>query len=307
MSGPAVIVPSLGAPTLDGCLAAVDDLDVQPMTTIVVLSGDGADRTLPEWTTAVRSRRRLGFAAAVNAGLAALPRPWPDVALLNDDAEPAPGWLTSLRDALVANPSLAAVQGTVLLEDGTVDGRGVVLDRYGLPVQADRNTPALPEPAEPRPLVAVSGTACLYRGEALEAAAWEDGTLLDPVFGSYHEDVDLGLRMARLGWGAAWVPGAATRHRGSLTGRRFAWRHPWWVLANRWQALAGNLTVDALAEFLPRLVRGELRAVRTLARENPRTLLVAPVVWWAVPWLVARGLHRRSPGPRLEIVPGGTP
>jgi len=307
VSAPALIVPSLGAAALDGCLRSVAELDGGPADIVVVVSGAGADRELPEWVTAVRSRRRLGFAAAVNAGLGELPRPWPDVALLNDDAEPAAGWMGRLRSALAEDPRLAAVQGTVVGEDGVVDGRGVLLDRFSLPVQADRGLAADPEPETPRPLLAVSGTACLLRGEALETAAWPGGTLLDPAFGSYHEDVDLGLRLVRLGWGSAWVPGAPCRHHGSLTGRRFGWRHPWWVLANRWRALAGNLTPTAFLHLLPRLLRGELRAVRTLARSNPRALVVAPVVMLALPWLVARAVQRPSPGPRLTLLPGGTP
>ncbi len=77
--------------------------------------------------------------------------------------------------------------------------------------------------------------------------------------------------MRRLGWGAAWVPGAWASHVGSATGHRLGWRHPWWVLTNRWRALAGNLTATAVLAALPTLLRGEIRAVRTLARGNPQS------------------------------------
>ncbi len=88
------------------------------------------------------------------------------MALLNDDAVPAPGWLAPLEAALDADPTLAAVQGTVTDAAGTaVDGRGIALDEVGLPIQIDRGAAPTPEPPGPQPLIAVSGTAALFRAE----------------------------------------------------------------------------------------------------------------------------------------------
>lgn len=305
MIRPALVIPSLGAGSLDGCLEAVASLDPGPERTVVVLSGPGADRVLPAGVDTVRSERRLGFAAAINMGLASLPRPWTMVALLNDDAVPEPGWLGALAGALGRDDTLAAVQGTVEDPSGRVDGRGIALDQYGLPLQVDRGRAARPEPPSPQPRLAVSGTACLLRGSALEEAELAAGDVLDPAVGSYHDDVDLGLRLSRLGWRASWVPGAFCSHLGSQSGMRFRWRHPWWVLANRWRALAGNLTPGVLLRLLPRLLRGEVRAVRTLARSNPRAVLVAPAVLVSLPVLAAHGWRRDSAGPRLSGLPGG--
>ena len=153
------------------------------------------------------------------------------------------GWLGPLESALGADPNLAAVQGTVTDSTGAaVDGRGIALDETALPIQIDRGASPAPEPDQPRTVIAVSGTASLYRVSALRESTLTDGSILDPRFGSYHEDLDLGLRLRRLGWGALWVPGARASHEGSATGHGLGWRHPWWVLTNRWRALAGNLT-----------------------------------------------------------------
>jgi hypothetical protein len=125
----------------------------------------------------------------------------------------------------------------------------------------------------------------------------------DTQFGSYHEDLDLGLRLARLGWKASWVGGAPALHEGSVSSSTMRWRHPWWLLVNRWRALAGNLTPRAFFRALPRMIRGDLRAVNTLARDNPRSFPVAvaaAIVW---PALVTRGLMRATPGPRLAALP----
>ena len=299
-----IVIPSLGGPHLTHCLDAVAALDPPPGRTVVVVSG-GA--TLPARPTSIEllvRKARLGFAAAVNTGIDHLGDDVERVALLNDDAVPAPGWLAPLEAALDADSELAAVQGTITDAVGAViDGRGITLDKFTLPVQVDRGGSPAPEPARSRPVIAVSGTASLFRARALRETALVDGSTLDPRFGSYHEDLDLGLRMQRLGWKAAWVPGAWASHVGSATGHRLGWRHPWWLLTNRWRALAGNLTAAAVFRALPKLLRGEIRAVHTLARANPRVLPTAAVTLACLPWIVVRALGRPSPGPRLTCLP----
>ncbi len=299
-----LVIPSLGGPGLERCLHAVAALEPGPQRTVVVLSGAAPAPASPG-IEVLRSPRRLPYSAAVNLGLEHRTADVERVAILNDDAFPEPRWLGTLALALDADDRLAAVQGTVTDRHGRrVDGRGIALDRFGLPVQRDRGRAVAPEaPEEPRLVLAVSGTAALLRVAALRGAALGDGVVLDSRFGSYHEDLDLGLRLARLGWRAAWVAAAQVRHVGSATGGGFRWRHPWWLLANRWRALAGNLAPAALLVALPRLLRGEVRAVRTLVRSNPRAAAVAPAVAASLPVLVAAGWARRTPGPRLRRLP----
>ncbi len=300
----AVVIPSLGAPALPNCLSAVNALEPAPGRVLVVLSG-GAPKPAEAANTEVLSvSRRLGFATAVNLGIREVAQTANRIALLNDDAVPPRQWLGALGRALDDDPGLAAVQGTVV--DGSrelIDGRGITLDRWSLPIQIDRGTPTTPEDDGRRPILAVSATAALYRTEALLAASVGDAAPFDPAFGSYHEDLDLGLRLFRLGWRTAWVPGVPTRHLGSSTGRQLHWRHPWWVLANRWRALAGNLSGQAFISALPTMARGELRAIRTLVRENPRSLPVSAAVMTVWPALVASSWRRRTPGPRLSGIP----
>jgi GT2 family glycosyltransferase len=136
------------------------------------------------------------------------------------------------------------------------------------------------------------------RLEALRQATLQRGGIFDPQFDCYHEDLDLGLRLLRLSWQASWVGGASVRHLGSASGPSLRWRHPWWVLANRWRALAGNLKVGALLGDLP-------RAVRTLQRSNPRVPAVAAAVAISLPAMIGRAWLRKTPGPRLTSLPAG--
>jgi len=301
----ALVIPSLGATHLRSCLEAVAGLDPAPEFRVLVLSGAATVPSQVDGFHVLQPSRRLGFTQAVNVGLEAVPPEVDAVAILNDDATPEPGWLGTLGAVLEGDSKLAAVQGTVIdANTSTVDGRGIAFDRWGLPIQIDRGMDSLDDGAV-RLVVAVSGTACLYRMKAVRQAAIRDLGVFDPSFDCYHEDLDLGLRLGRLGWRSAWVSGAPVLHLGSSSGPSMAWRHPWWLLANRWRALAGNLSQRALLTNMPRLARGELRAVNTLLRSNPRALPAAAAVAACLPWLVVGGWRRYTPGPRLESLPGG--
>jgi len=301
----ALVVPSIGSPHLTTCLEAVAKLDPAPDQKIMVLTGSTKSPSGAQGFVTLRSPERLGFAAAVNSAFRCIPSGYQAAAVLNDDAIPTREWLGSLAAALTSDPKLAAVQGTVLDFSGSrVDGRGIEFDCWGLPVQIARGT-ASREDETSRPLVAVSATACLYRLEALRAAALPTSDVFDPSFDCYHEDLDLGLRLGRLGWRSRWISGAPTRHLGSASGPSLSWRHPWWLLANRWRALAGNLSRRALLASLTLLLRGEVRAVHTLLRTNPRTLPVAMAVALSLPALLSSGWRRQTPGPRLGGIPRG--
>ena len=135
---------------------------------------------------------------------------------------------------------------------------------------------------------------------------FKNESVFDEAFDCYHEDTDLALRMIRLGLRSAWVPGAPCLHLGSASGNKRTWRHPWWILANRWRALAGNLSPLAFGLNFPRFFRGELRAVRTLTRHNIRAFPVSILVLAALPFIKVKGWLRSTPGPRLRRLPAGS-
>jgi hypothetical protein len=54
---------------------------------------------------------------------------------------------------------------------------------------------------------------------------------------------------------------------------------------------------------MPRLLRGELRAIRTLSRTNSRALPIVAAVVCVLPMLVTSGWLRKTPGERLRAIP----
>jgi len=300
----AVIIPSLGAPSLVHCLEALLNQQDSPGQIVLVLSGGAEEMKIPEGIDVLRFEKRLGFAPAVNRGMEVLKDSIEAVALLNDDAIPDPGWPGVLAEVLEDAPDCAAVQGSVLDEEGLkLDGRGIAFDAFGLPVQLDRGDLWNGKESGRRKIPGVSATAAVYRRKALEAVSLKDGGILDECFGSYHEDVDLALRLHRSGYSSCWKSGACCRHLGSMTGRKMRYHHAWWLLANRWRMLSGNFKSGSLLRMSPRLLRGDLRALRILIRENPFAIPAGIAFGFALPVLCLCGFLRRSPGQRLHAFP----
>lgn len=273
------VVPTLGrSPLLADCLRALRAEAGDDCELIVVAQGEvevprsESGRAHPG-ERVLRAARPLGFAAAVNRGLAAATAPY--VAVINDDAVVEAGWLAATVAALDADPAAASVQGLNLVggPDGSaparIDGRGLAWNRWLQAVQLGHGEPAEPPGPGPgaagavREVFGVSATAALYRRAALLAVARPaaaGGEAVPDVFdsrlGTYYEDADLALRLRAAGHRALSVESARVRHGGSLTaGDGIArWRR---VHGNRYLVAAGFLG-SAFWGRLPRMLLRDL-------------------------------------------------
>jgi GT2 family glycosyltransferase len=297
----AAVVPTLGAPTLGAALASVRR---QGATVQIVVVHQGPEPVPPAAATfadqVLTFPAPLGFAAAANAGIAAVEAPL--LLVLNDDAELLPGWLASSQAALAADPRLVAVQGVDLAApDGPVSGCGLAWNRWWQAVQlgtGGRPPEGGASPGERREVFGVSAAAALYRSSALRAAALPGGAF-DAALDTYYEDVELAARLRQHGGGAAVVPAARALHGGGGSAAALGSRRLLLVYANRWLALA-RLLGGGLARELPRAL---LRDLADAARE-PRRMSAVAGGWaravrllprfgrWGAP-LVARSELRR--------------
>src|ERR1019366_9044507 len=98
--------------------------------------------------------------------------------------------------------------------DGTYDlvSRGACAWRAGHGELLPDNREPAPESRAPSTIAIAPGTACIFRRDVLERL---NG--FDERYGSYLEDVDLGLRCLRQGLTGVYVPDAAAYHHGSAT------------------------------------------------------------------------------------------
>jgi GT2 family glycosyltransferase len=289
----------------DALFAAVRSLEAQRGVDLSVVVVDNASRAsererlareAPKARVVAFSQNR-GFAGGANEGIARTRSRF--VLLLNNDAVLAPDYAARLAARLALDDRLAAVQGLVLSADGgRVDSAGLEWNGRGEAVPVLAGVVATAAPAESFEVSGVSATAALYRREALEAVG-PQGQVFEDSFFAYYEDVDLSLRLARLGWRFACDPSAVAHHEGSRTGRRTPWRRAFWTARNRWRTLFRNFDSALLRRHIGPLLKADLAHVRRLGW---RGAILPLLVWPSLPLLALRsrgesGLLSRWPGP----------
>jgi GT2 family glycosyltransferase len=218
----------------------------------------------------IENARNLGFAAPVNQGIAASSGPY--VAVLNNDAEPAPQWLEALvqaaegdeRVGMCASRMMFADRPTVINSTGIcIDRVAIVWDRRGGEIADGRET-------EPVEVFGPCAGAALYRREMLLQVG-----LFDEDFVAYLEDADLAWRARQHGWRCLYVPSAEVLHRHSATsqeGSPFKSFHlgrnkVWMVVKNYpfrslWYAIPLVILYDLAAVLYALIVLRDVHALR---------------------------------------------
>ncbi|RKT57488.1 glycosyltransferase family 2 protein [Saccharothrix australiensis] len=212
--------------TLAGFLDTLAGATTRPVT--VVLADNGSTDGVPEraaeaheHVTFLPTGGNLGYGAAANRGVAALPDDVGWVVVANPDLSWSPGSLDVLLEATKRWPRGGAFGPLIREPNGAVYpsarqlpslGRGL-----GHAVFA-KVWPANPWTREYRQEKAsvqertagwLSGSCLLLRREAFDSV---DG--FDPRYFMYFEDVDLGDRIGRAGWLNVYVPEAEVTHIG---------------------------------------------------------------------------------------------
>jgi GT2 family glycosyltransferase len=191
-------------------------------------SADAVERELPE-VTVVRSGSNLGFARAVNLGVARSNADY--VLLLNPDTVVLPGSLRALLDFAVAHPQHGVYGGRTLREDGSLDPSScwgapslwsLSMFALGLSTAFSRSRVFDPESLgrwqrdTVREVPIVTGCLLLIRRETFIVLGG-----MDSRFFLYGEDAEFSLRAARSGLRPVIVPAATIIHAvGASTGAR---------------------------------------------------------------------------------------
>jgi GT2 family glycosyltransferase len=259
-----IIIPNWnGGRLIVDCLESLRRQRYVHLEVIVVdgASSDGSPELVAERFPEVRLLRlptNRGFAGNVNAGLRAAGGPL--LALLNNDAEADPDWISALVAALQAQATAGACASKILEfeQRGTIAAAGDLLHRDGLASQRGNGQPDDGRFDQPGEVFAASGGAVVYRRAMLE-----DVGLFDEAFFAYLEDVDLGLRARLRGWGCRYEPAARVYHRVSATGGgRLS---SYFVARNSIRLIARCFPSWPLRACLPRIVAAQLWRSRSAA------------------------------------------
>ncbi|MGH2954138.1 MAG: glycosyltransferase [Solirubrobacterales bacterium] len=167
----------------------------------------------------VEMGRNAGYAAAVNAGAAAVPGH--DLVLVNPDVElPGPAPVQALQEVLASHPRIAVAAPRLVGDDGVAQESARrfpsaaallgTLPRVGRLPAVRRSLERYHEPSRATRAAVVDwvlGAAMVIRRRAFDAVGgWDERFFL------YVEDVDFCRRLRRIGWEVAYVPEIELKH-----------------------------------------------------------------------------------------------
>ena len=234
----------------------------------------------------VRLERNVGVAGALNRGIEATSGEL--VALLNNDVELDPGWMTELVDAMVGHPEVASASGKMLrfAERDVIDAAGDTMRWSGAFVNRGTGERDRGQYDRAEPIFSACAGAAMYRRSALG-----DIGLFDEDFVAYMEDADWGFRAQLRGQGSWYSPHAIAFHmRGATTGRR---KGTYMSLQRRNQLwlIAKNFPAAALIRHLPQIVTVNL----ALLVQDARAGLLGSTLrgWWAALVGMPRVMRKR--------------
>jgi GT2 family glycosyltransferase len=159
----------------------------------------------------IRLERNLGFAPAVNHGIAAADAEW--IAILNNDVTLDPDWLARLLTAAQDRDVWFATGKTLMAADPSrIDGAFDAISRGACAYRCGSGSRDGPFWNQPRRIRMAPMTAALFRRSLFDQIG-----PLDETFESFLEDVDFGIRCALQGRWGVYEPQAMVYHRGSST------------------------------------------------------------------------------------------
>jgi GT2 family glycosyltransferase len=183
-----------------------------PFAEIVVvdnLSTDGAaELARSRGCRVIAMTENAGFARAVNEGWKSAKSEL--IAILNSDVELDPRWLEHLQNTIGDH---AFATGLILdaASRSAIDGTYDLVGQSACAWRAGHGEPAPSDPTA-HAIAIAPATACIFRRDILERIGG-----FDERYGSYLEDVDLGLRCVRDGYAGIYEPRARASHHGSAT------------------------------------------------------------------------------------------
>jgi len=271
---------------------ALDSLrrQTRPPEEIIVVdngsSDESADIARAAGAQVIAMPSNVGFARAVNAGIAAAKGDL--IAVINNDVELEPEWLERLCGSLAAS-HYGFATGKMLDANraGVIDGTWDEICRGACPWRCGQGRSDGAEWNQGRPIRFAPLTAALFR-----ASVFQQVGMLADCYESYLEDVDFGIRCAMRGVGGVYLPEARGRHRGSATYGQWSYdtvrllaRNQMiliarnfpdsWIVRYGWPVLVAQVLWGTLAVRHGRFLayaRGKLegaRLFRTLRRDRP--------------------------------------
>lgn len=250
-----------GRELLDVVMPSLLAQDWTDMTVLVVDNGsrDGTpEHVRSRWPGAklLILPTNVGVAAALNRGIAAAVSEY--VALLNNDVELEPTWLSRLVGCLEGHPEACSATGKLMdyRYRAVFDAAGDLLRWSGAAAHRGYRERDVGQFERPEAIFGPCAGAALYRRRAFDVVGG-----FDEDFFAYQEDVDWSLRAQLRGYSSRYEPAAVAYHMGGATtgGARGSYN----VLQRRNQLLVVLKCYPggALARHAPKVLYGQAGAL----------------------------------------------
>jgi GT2 family glycosyltransferase len=208
-----IIVNWNGKHFLDVCLSALRRQTFRDFETIFVDNGsrdgsvDFVRSRFPE-VKVIALQNNLGFTGGNIAGYQLATGSL--IALLNNDTEAHPNWLSAMSRGARAYPDAGSFASKMLYFDkrDRIENCGFDVDIAGVTVELGRDESDSPKWNLPRKVFGACGGAVVYRRSMLDHVGF-----LDPDLFMIYEDVDLGFRAQLCGYDCVYLPQAVVFHR----------------------------------------------------------------------------------------------
>ena len=184
-----------------------------PFFSVTVVDNNSTDgsveyiqRNYPE-VKIIKNPSNLGFGAANDKAIQQSDARL--IALLNNDTEVEPNWLTYLVCYILSDGDIAATSSKLLLmkHPSVLNNAGGGMSYLGFGYDIGLYLPDSNRDLKPKEILFPSGAACLMRKEYYERVGGFDSS-----FFMYHEDVDLGWRFWIYGYRVIFVPQSRVYH-----------------------------------------------------------------------------------------------
>ncbi|QYN25154.1 glycosyltransferase [Amycolatopsis sp. DSM 110486] len=275
-----IVVNYRGAEDTITCLRALSaELDYEHVELICVENASGGDdaeriRAAVPDVTLIESPVNSGFAGGCNLG--AKHAGGTVLAFLNNDARPAPTWVSAAVAELRAQPTVAAVASKVVDWDGTgTDFVDAGLTWFGMGYKRHAGSPLADVPEAERD---VAKDVLFGTGSAMfvRASVFAELGGFDERFFMFYEDVDLGWRLNLRGWRVRYVPESLAyhRHHGTMSAvdAPETGRETFLLERNALAALYKNLSDESLAKALPAALALAVRRATARGGLDPEQL-----------------------------------
>jgi GT2 family glycosyltransferase len=169
-----------------------------------------------------------GFTSTVNKGFEISSGEW--IGTVNDDVVLSSNWISKLLSC--TDKDTGSINPVIKDPDGNIESAGIKVLDIG------KALPITQLPSKKLSQADATNAACvLYSAQALE-----DVGCFDERFGSYLEDVDLSLRLAKAGWQNVVCRDVIVVHQKHASSTGLGWRKNWLDAKNWWLVIIKNWT-----------------------------------------------------------------